>query len=65
MHDGFNDYNRIVNDNAMASTSPKRESVLTEKPKSGKMVNAPTKETGTVMRGMERRTPILEKNEDD
>ena len=36
----------------MARTSPKSESVLTEKPRSGKTANAPTSETGTVRSGM-------------
>ncbi len=36
----------------IASTSPKSESVLIEKPRSGKSANAPTSETGTVSSGI-------------
>ena len=36
----------------MASTSPKSESVLTEKPSSGNTAKAPTSDTGTVRSGM-------------
>ncbi len=36
----------------MASTRPNMESVLTEKPSSGKKMKVPTSETGTVSSGM-------------
>ena len=36
----------------MASTRPNRESVLMEKPKSGKNTNVPTSETGTASIGI-------------
>ena len=36
----------------MASTSPNIDSVLTEKPSSGKKMNVPTSDTGTVRSGM-------------
>ena len=36
----------------MASTSPKSESVLIEKPSSGKMAKVPISETGTASSGM-------------
>ncbi len=36
----------------MASTSPKSESVLMEKPSAGKMMNVPMSETGTASNGM-------------
>ncbi|MBV6506137.1 MAG: hypothetical protein ILNGONEN_01708 [Syntrophorhabdaceae bacterium] len=36
----------------MASTSPKRDSVLMEKPKRGKNANVPTSETGTAHKGI-------------
>ncbi len=36
----------------IASTRPKRESVLMEKPNSGKNTNVPTSETGTARSGI-------------
>ena len=36
----------------IASTSPKSESVLIEKPKSGKKTNVPISETGTASNGI-------------
>ncbi len=36
----------------MASTRPNIDSVLTEKPSSGKKMNVPTSDTGTVSSGM-------------
>src|SRR5262249_62377809 len=36
----------------IANTKPKRESVLMEKPKSGKKTNVPTRETGTANSGI-------------
>ncbi|MND50246.1 hypothetical protein D3C80_412120 [compost metagenome] len=36
----------------MANTKPNKDSTFTEKPKSGKIINVPIKETGTVSNGI-------------
>ncbi len=49
----------------MASTRPKRDSVLIEKPSSGNSVNVPTSDTGTASRRDQRGAPALQKDIDD
>ena len=49
----------------MASTRPNIDSVFTEKPSSGKKMNVPSSDTGTVSEGNERRAEVLQEDEDD
>jgi hypothetical protein len=49
----------------MASTRPNSDSVLIEKPNSGKSMKVPTSDTGTASSGNQRRPPALQEDEDD
>jgi hypothetical protein len=49
----------------MASTRPKRDSVLMEKPNSGKSTNVPTSETGTASSGIKVARQLCKEEIDD
>ena len=48
----------------IASTKPKSDSVLIEKPSAGKMMKVPISETGTASKGI-RGAPALQENKHD
>jgi hypothetical protein len=50
--DGFDDDDRVVDDQADGQDQPKSDSVLTENPRSGNTMNVPISDTGTAIMGI-------------
>jgi len=50
--DVFDDNDRVVDDDATASTRPNRDRLLSDTPKTARIVNVPISETGIATTGM-------------